>query len=112
MPGVVKVNVYVWPLPVRVVLLVKVGATSECTLCGVAPVLLQVQVTVVPAETVSTAGFWVLLCPLLKKMFPTVTVPAAPLPSVGAVLLEHATAVAAGEQQQQVERGPHEKSSL
>jgi hypothetical protein len=58
-PGVVNVKVYVLPLPVKMSLLVNVGASSECTLCGVSPVLLQVQVTVVPAATVSTAGFWV-----------------------------------------------------
>jgi hypothetical protein len=34
-------------------------------------VLVQVQVTVPPAATVSTAGLTDPLCPLLKEMFPT-----------------------------------------
>ena len=52
-----NVNVYFVPFPLWVVLLVKPGDPSDSTLCGVSPVLVQVQVTVVPTATVSTAGF-------------------------------------------------------
>ena len=54
-------------------LLVKSGVPSDSTLWGTLPVLVQVHVTVPPAATVSTAWFVDPLCPLLKKMLPTMT---------------------------------------
>jgi hypothetical protein len=39
-------------------LLVKLGDPVDCTLCATDPLAGQVQVTVLPAATVSTAGFW------------------------------------------------------
>src|SRR5574338_98747 len=54
-------NEYVLPFPVMVELLVKLGEPSDCTLCGMAPVLVQVQTTLVPALTVRLEGVNVLL---------------------------------------------------
>ena len=45
-----KVTEYVLPAPVMMALLVKLGASIDCTLCDVA-VAFHVQVTVVPATT-------------------------------------------------------------
>jgi hypothetical protein len=56
-PGVMNVTLWVVPFPVNVPLLVKLGDPSERTVCDVLPVLVKVQVTVVPAATVSMAGF-------------------------------------------------------
>lgn len=53
-PGVLNVTEYVWPFPLRIALLAKPDAW---TLCEMVPVPVQVQVTVLPAATVSTAGF-------------------------------------------------------
>ena len=53
-PGAVNVTEWVAPL-VLMALLVKLVAPNEWTLCGSEPV--QVQVTVLPAGMVSTAGF-------------------------------------------------------
>ena len=44
------------PLPVMMLLLVKLVDPVDWTLCGSEPV--QVQVTVPPTAMVSTAGFW------------------------------------------------------
>jgi hypothetical protein len=55
------------------VLLVKLVLPVESTLCSVAPVFTQVQVTVPFTATVSTAGFRVAFRLLWKKMFPRVT---------------------------------------
>src|SRR5690242_1393025 len=44
------------------------------------PAAFQVHVTLSPAAIVSTAGFWLPLCALRKKMFPTVTWPTGPAP--------------------------------
>jgi hypothetical protein len=93
-PGVLNVKVYVVPLPLNSPLLEKVGDPSERTVCAVDPVLFRVQVTVVPTATVSMAGFWVSLFPLLKKMFPIVTVPGVP-PSLGALSSPEQPAAAA-----------------
>jgi hypothetical protein len=64
-PGVLKVKVYTEPLPVRMALLVKLGAPVDSTLCGTAPVELQVHRTRVPAVIVTPVG--------AKKLFPTLT---------------------------------------
>ena len=53
--------------------LLKAGAPFDWTLCETAPAPTQVQVTVPPAATVSTAGFCVVLRTLLKKMSPRFT---------------------------------------
>jgi len=52
---------------------VKLGEPTDCTLCGKASEVAQVQVTVPPTATVSTAGLDDPLRSLLKKMSPTVT---------------------------------------
>src|SRR5205809_3514203 len=58
------------------------GTPVDWTVCE--PAAFQVHVTLSPAAIVSTAGFWLPLCALRKKMFPTVTWPtglAPPPPS-------------------------------
>src|SRR4029079_5725277 len=85
-------------------LLVNAGDPIDSTLCEVAPVAVQVQVTACPTATVSTAGLMVPLWPLSNLMFPTITEPTGPppgpLPTVPPVpgpvvlLLEHPRAVA------------------
>jgi len=52
-------------------LLAKLGDPSDSTLCETDPVAVQVHVTVLPAATVSIAGFWLPLWELLNRMFPT-----------------------------------------
>ena len=47
------------------------GMPVDWTLCE--PAAFQVQVTMLPAAIVSTAGFWLPLLTLRKKSFPTVT---------------------------------------
>jgi hypothetical protein len=76
-------------------LLAKLGEPSDCTLCGMVAPLAQVQVTVPPTATVSTAGLDDPLWSLRKKMSPKVTAAVAgageappelpPAPSLGAV---------------------------
>jgi hypothetical protein len=61
------------PAPLWIPLLVKLGEPVDCTLCGKASVVAQVQVTVPLTATVSTAGLDDPLSALLKKMSPTVT---------------------------------------
>src|SRR5690349_1768551 len=54
------------------------GVPVDWMLCD--PAAFQVHVTVLPAATVSTAGFWLPLWALRKKMFPTTTWPTGPVP--------------------------------
>src|SRR5207245_9093736 len=75
-PGTVNVTAYV-PLPVIVALLAKLAEPRHWTLCGREPV--QVQVTVPPTGTVSTAAFVLPLWPLTKSIpAPTARGPTRP----------------------------------
>ena len=55
-PARLKVTLYVTPTPPRCPLLVKLGVPTDCTVCGTAGPVTQVQVTLVPTATVSTAA--------------------------------------------------------
>src|SRR5258705_12441032 len=61
-------------------LLGKAGVRCDWTLCATAPVAVQVHVTVLPTATVSIAAFWVPLCALRNRLFPTMISPAGPPP--------------------------------
>jgi hypothetical protein len=54
-------------------LLVKLGEPSDWMQWETLLAFVQVRVTVPPTATVSMAGLADPLCPLLKRMFPTVT---------------------------------------
>ncbi|HEV2750646.1 MAG TPA: hypothetical protein VGV12_09000 [Gemmatimonadales bacterium] len=56
-PGVLNVTAYVELASLITTLFRKIGDPVDWTVCGV-PLSFQVQVTVLPAATVSTAGFW------------------------------------------------------
>jgi hypothetical protein len=73
-------------LPVISTLLVKLGAPVDNTLCGVVSVFTQVQVTVPPTATVSTAGFTVLFRLLLNRIFPTRTLALVGMGGTGAAV--------------------------
>jgi hypothetical protein len=69
-PGAENWTRYVLPSPVWIALLAKLGEPNDWMEWGVLPAFVQVQVTVPPTATVSTAGLADALCPLLKKMLP------------------------------------------
>jgi hypothetical protein len=63
-PGVLNVSTYVEFEALWTGLLVKLGEPVDCTLCEAAT--FQLQVMLLPAAIVSTAGFWVPLWALRK----------------------------------------------
>jgi len=63
-PGVLNVSTYVELDALLTALLVKLGEPVDCTLCITAE--FQLQVMLLPAAIVSTAGFWLPLWALLK----------------------------------------------
>src|SRR2546430_9456308 len=74
---------YVCPFPLTIGLLANVVDPCDWTLWETPWLLVQVHVTVLPAATVSTAGFVVPLWPLMNTicpLFPTVTDPTRPSP--------------------------------